>query len=57
MTSWAEWFGDLVIAILDELKFWIEVFQAYLEVDEEGQRLRYQRRMKQYEIAMKQHRN
>ena len=57
MPSAAEWLGDLVIAILDEIRFWIEVMQAYLEVDEEGQQLRYQRRMKQYEAAMKQHRN
>lgn len=29
-------FGDCIIAVLDEVKFWVEVFQATMEWDEES---------------------
>ena len=36
MESICDKFGDCVLAVLDEGKFWIEVFSAFMEWDEEG---------------------
>jgi hypothetical protein len=34
MAGFVDWFGDLVLMILDELKFWGEVITAFMEWDE-----------------------
>lgn len=37
--------GDCVLAVLDECKFWVEVFLAVMEWDEEGHRKWAERQM------------
>jgi hypothetical protein len=32
--SFADWLGDLILRILDEIKFWGEVITAFMEWDE-----------------------
>ena len=43
--SFIDWLGDLILAILDEIKFWGEVFSAFMEWDEEGRTEWIQRQM------------
>jgi hypothetical protein len=45
--SLQEWFGDLLLAILDEIKFWIEVIQAFMEWDEQNHQQWIQRQLDQ----------
>lgn len=50
--SFQEWLGDLIIAILDEIKFWIEVLQAFMEWDEQNHQQWIQRQLDQVQKEM-----
>jgi hypothetical protein len=45
MDSFINWLQDLFFAILDEIKFWGEVFSAFMEWDEEGRQKYIQKQM------------
>jgi hypothetical protein len=32
--TFLDWLGDIILAILDEIKFWAEVFAAFMEWDD-----------------------
>lgn len=36
MTSFIEWIQNIILAIIDELKFWGEVFTSFMEWDEQA---------------------
>ena len=45
MESFLNWLQDILLAILDEIKFWGEVFSAFMEWDEEGRQKYIKRQM------------
>ena len=46
--SLLEWLGDMLLLILDEIKFWGEVFSAFLGYDEQAQSQWAERQMRAY---------